>query len=289
MNEIKYKWELRKGSKKEICPSCGQKRFVPYVSTSDKVTLAGARFGRCDREQNCGYSCYPDKDINAPLITDAPKAKQLKPIRFAREFVKVKRSVLFDYVAELVTLQSAFLAWDLYKVGATKDGRTIFWQIDYNGEIRGAKAIRYKPDGHRDKNAFPPVSWLHKEKDWACAYEGEELQQCFFGEHLLKDNTKPVAIVESEKTAICMSAFFPRYVWLACGGSQNLKAEEKHEVLKGRDVMLIPDNAQFWQWKKIAEKYNYHINDYIEKNPIFEGCDILDYFDATNKKMKLKL
>ena len=57
-----YKWVLRKGSRKEICPNCGQKRFVPYVSAADGKTLAGAQYGRCDREQHCGYICYPSGD-----------------------------------------------------------------------------------------------------------------------------------------------------------------------------------------------------------------------------------
>ena len=36
-----------------------------------------------------------------------------------------------------------------------------------------------------------------------------ELKQCFFGEHLLREKTMPVAIVESEKTAIISSVYLP--------------------------------------------------------------------------------
>jgi hypothetical protein len=46
-----------------------------------------------------------------------------------------------------------------------------------------------------------------------------QLSQCLFGEHLLKDTETPVAIVESEKTAIIASCYYPEFIWLACGGS----------------------------------------------------------------------
>lgn len=288
METKKYKWQLRKGGKKEVCPNCGQRRLVPYVSAADGVTLAGAQFGRCDREQNCGYLCYPSRDVDAPKITVQPVAKQSKPLRFAREFVKACRSQLFDYAVDMLTYQSALLVWDAYKIGATNDGRTIFWQIDINGEVRAGKAIQYQPDGHRNKQYKPPVAWLHKIKAYNYAHEGDELQQCFFGEHLLKGNDKPVMIVESEKTAAILSAFVDKYIWLACGGSQNLKNDERHKVLEGRCVTLCPDNGQFWKWKKIADKYGYRMTDFCEIHPIFEGCDVLDYFDDANKKLKEK-
>jgi len=37
------------------------------------------------------------------------------------------------------------------------------------------------------------------------------LKQCLFGLHLLNENLKQVAIVESEKTALIMSIEFPNY------------------------------------------------------------------------------
>lgn len=289
MEQKNYKWQLRKDSKKEVCPNCGQRRFVPYVSAADGVTLAGAQFGRCDREQNCGYACYPSRDISSPNVSIIPEAKQSKPLRFSREYVRAARSALFDYATDIITYQDALLVWGRYKIGATHDGRTIFWQIDINGEVRAGKAIYYQADGHRDKQYHPPVAWLHKIKSYNYAHEGEELQQCFFGEHLLKGNDKPVIIVESEKTAAIMSAFVPSHIWLACGGSQNLKNDDRHKVLEGRRVILCPDNGQYWAWRKIAEKHNYTCVEILERRPLFEGCDILDYFDDANKQLKQKL
>ena len=76
-----YKWTLRKGGGKMICPKCGQRRFVPYVSTLDGKTLAGSEYGRCDREQSCGYQLYPGKDVNAGDIKPV-EVKIEPPLRF---------------------------------------------------------------------------------------------------------------------------------------------------------------------------------------------------------------
>lgn len=276
-----YKWVLRSGSRKEICPACGQRRFVPYVSASDGKTLAGAAYGRCDREQNCGYFKYPTTGTSAP----APAAKKTDteykhaPYVFNQDVVKTKRSVLLDYAVELCG-SIAYQIWDTYKIGCNREGRTIFWYIDRNGVVRSGKEIQYNTNGHRNKTTFPPVMWAHKDGEFHDKYTGDVLLQPFFGEHLLKERpTAKVAIVESEKTAALMSAFYPKDIWLACGGSQGLKNEDKCKVLKGRDVVLIPDHGQFWNWKATAEKYKWGIFDFIENNPLFEGCDILDYYD----------
>ena len=45
------------------------------------------------------------------------------------------------------------------------------------------------------------------------------LKQCLFGEHLLSEiPTKPVAIVESEKSALVATHYMPEFIWLATGG-----------------------------------------------------------------------
>lgn len=273
-----YKWELRKGGGKMICPNCGQRRFVPYVSSADHKTLAGEEYGRCDREQSCGYHKYP----NGMTACDAKKVELPKqePIRFYPSAVEISpNSTLFDYVVSLFGVRHAMAIWSRYKIGAVNK-KTIFWQIAKDGSIRGGKIIPYKTDGHRDKDDKYPAMWTHRSNAFNGYFTGKELQQCYFGEHLLKDNDKPVLIVESEKTAALMSELSDRFIWLASGGSQGLKNDDKNKVLKGREVWLMPDNGQYWAWKAIADKYGWNIFDTLEKAPIFEGCDILDYITA---------
>ena len=277
---VEYKWTLRKGGKKLVCPNCGQRRFVPYVSTADHATIAGDEYGRCDREQSCGYQRYPGKDVKADGI-EKREIQPKPPLRFYPAAVQVDvRTPLFDYVSRLLGVSRALEIWQRYKIGA--DGkRTVFWQIAADGSIRAGKSIPYKTDGHRDKTDEYPANWLHKSPFWREMYEGKELQQCYFGEHLLKAHEQlPVVIVESEKTAAIMSEYSQSWVWLASGGSQGLKNDEKNAALKGRDVWLLPDNGQYWNWATVAHENGWQIFDQIEKNPIFPGCDILDLLEA---------
>jgi hypothetical protein len=74
------------------------------------------------------------------------------------------------------------------------------------------------------------------------------LEQCFFGQHLLKEYpNKPVCIVESEKTALIAAVYMPQFVWLATGGASGCKWREwaVYKVLKGRNVTLFPDYGHF--------------------------------------------
>ena len=65
MQEFKY--SLDKSSKKYICPNCNKKTFVFYVDT-EKGKYLPTNYGRCDREQNCGYHKAPPKGNKAYLI-----------------------------------------------------------------------------------------------------------------------------------------------------------------------------------------------------------------------------
>lgn len=261
------------------CPRCGQMRFVPYVSARDMHTLAGSQFGRCDREQNCGYIAYPTTDPN-PNIEPIVQEQQ-PPLRFYPSAVKTDtKTNLFRYVSDLLGVEHALRIWDRYKIG--RDGsRTVFWQMSKAGSIRAGKSIPYLENGHRDKSDKYPANWLHCSPSWRGTYEGKELQQCYFGEHLLNAMPKaPVVIVESEKTAAIMSEVSRTWVWLASGGSCGLKNDAKNKALQGRDVTLLPDHGMYWKWSGIAQQNGWKICDYVERFPVFEGCDVLDLLEA---------
>lgn len=277
--EKTYKWTLRKGGRKLRCPKCGELRFVPYVLAADGVTLAGAEYGRCDREQNCGYQKYPNGKEAPDIEPIIPEPK--KPLRFFPAAVVVDTGTdLFAFACTLMGVSHALAVWERYKIG--RDGaRTVFWQIAKDGTIRAGKSIPYKSDGHRDKTDKYPANWLHRSPAWNNMHKGEELQQCYFGEHLLNERKDaPVIIVESEKTAALMSEFSRKYIWLAAGGSQGVKNADKNKTLAGRDVTLLPDNGQYWNWATVTNANGWNIMDECERYPIFEGCDILDYVVA---------
>ena len=67
---------------------------------------------------------------------------------------------------------------------------------------------------------------------------------------------RPVAVVEAEKTAVILSAYYPQYVWLATGGLYEVQPE-KFRPLKGRRVILFPDadpdGKAYAYWYKAAQ------------------------------------
>ena len=83
-----------------------------------------------------------------------------------------------------------------------------------------------------------------------------------------------------------MAEIMPYVVWLACGGSYMLKNERIHKFLESRRVMMVPDNAQFYNWSRTAQKYGYDISNLMEVEAPFEGADILDIFTEYNKNNK---
>ena len=68
----------------------------------------------------------------------------------------------------------------------------------------------YNPDtGKRIKEPYNHITWVHT----LLHKSGFNMKQCFFGEHLLAaDKTCPVALVESEKTALIASYYLPQYL-----------------------------------------------------------------------------
>ena len=141
--------------------------------------------------------------------------------------------------------------------------------------------------GKRIKEPFNHIYWVHK----ALKQPVVETRQCLFGEHLLSDKTKPVAIVESEKTAIIASAYLPQFIWVAVGGVENLNAE-KCSVLKKRNVTLFPDLKAFDKWniktKELSQIARFQISDLLECKATEaerkQGLDLADYLVKFNCK-----
>ena len=148
-----------------------------------------------------------------------------------------------------------------YRLGASRDGGVIFWQIDECDLLRDGKIMHYRPDCHRDHDRKPTwASYLLRKsgqlpKDW-------NNDHCLFGLHLLMEDGRckmadvKVAVVEAEKTAVIMSEVKPNYIWLATGGKTELNVA-KLRPLEGRRVILFPDtdeNGQTYRdWYDVAE------------------------------------
>jgi len=68
METKNFKYSLDPGSKKFTCPACHKKRLVKYLDNNTGNYL-NDDFGRCDRQQNCGYHKAPPKGKKCYLIT----------------------------------------------------------------------------------------------------------------------------------------------------------------------------------------------------------------------------
>jgi hypothetical protein len=165
------------------------------------------------------------------------------------------------------------------------------------------KIILYDAEsGKRIKLPFNHITWIHiLEKDELEDPYGRRnifrLEQCLFGEHLLKEYPNmPIALVESEKTAIIASVYYPEYIWLATGGLSNLSLK-LCEVLKGRNVTLFPDLNAYDKWKEKIKTFSYlaqfTISDLLEKIATEEerlnGLDLADYLIRYKLKQFIKM
>ncbi|MDY4550869.1 MAG: DUF6371 domain-containing protein [Parabacteroides sp.] len=280
------------GHNRYTCPQCGQKKcFTRYirVETGEYVDES---CGRCDHESACGYHYKP-----AEYFRDHPDRKTLyRPVSFSSTetipttpLEKPLSTIPMTYVLQSHSSQSNFMDWlrelqpdpmqlqrvfSDYLIGATKDRRVIFWQIDQKLQVRTGKTMQYSNDGHR---AGPPY-WIHSLLDRQNKLSsGWELNQCFFGEHLLKRNLQaPVCLVESEKTAVVLALFRQNCIWLATGGCSALSMQ-KCQVLKGRKVILFPDSGMYGKWIHVMERtegIDYMISPDLEGHP--RNTDIAD-------------
>ena len=154
---------------------------------------------------------------------------------------------------------------EMYRLGVTKYGEAIFWQIDENTGIRDGKIMKYRKDGHRDKENPYSISWvssklfrkeMYEEDDW-------EVRRCLFGLHLMNQYPHAeVHIVESEKTAVFCSIFFgepEKHLWMATAGKGNLSKEILQPLIAARrTIALHPDRDGMEDWEQRRKDIDYN-------------------------------
>lgn len=292
---------------RNTCPNCGKRfEFVRYVDTATNEEIA-ENVGRCNREINCGYHYTPRQyyEDNKGFV-DLPKRDQfngtikpvqpVKPVEYLpydlleKTMKGYENNKFFQFLISLFREDVAMQLADSYYLGSSVHwpGANIFWQIDVYGNLRQAKIMLYEPyTGRRVKDGEDKVFFAGKKI--LNNYEAN-LQQCFFGEVLLTMNKKKrVAIVESEKTAMIASIYFPQCIWLATGGSHGCKwtTPEVCRVLERREVILFPDLGYFEKWQAKADQVRSQVtcklvvSDLLEKNGTDQqragGWDLADY------------
>lgn len=296
------------------CPSCQQrdKTFSLYIDTETGEHIHPS-VGRCNRESNCGYHYTPKQyfqDNKISFDTPQPKAykprpvtPQPKPVSFipVEVFKASLNPTAFEvnhFVKFLIDLFGVEVASELvsrYFIATSKhwNGATVFWQIDTQGKVRTGKIMLYSPTTGKRQKEFTFAHKLIKQPEFG-------LKQCFFGEHLLIDKTKPVAIAESEKTAVIASVYLPQFIWVASSGLHGLNFD-KCSILKGRTVTLFPDLSKpkiegkptaFEIWsskaKELSHLANFTVSDLLERKATEaerkQGFDLADYLIKFNYK-----
>jgi hypothetical protein len=302
MKNSQYILEKYNGpSTRHKCPHCGHKNvFTKYINELTCEPL-GDHVGKCDRSDNCDYhftpkeffAQNPNAKVSSKVSFDKKKASIPPPSEHPIELVARSMSTdrennFFIFLSELFGFNIAESLKQKYFVGTSSKrwpGATIFWRISQHGSVRGGKVMLYDPKtGKRIKEPKDHISWVHA----MARLEGFKLVQCFFGEHLLKQfPDMPVAIVESEKTAMISSIYEPGLIWLATGGKSGCPWKEREicKVLEGRTVILFPDKGCFKDWSKAAAiivrtaNCSISVSDFLEqKADMPVGADLADYF-----------
>lgn len=274
-------------STRYLCPQCLDKRktFTRYIDTETNEHLSHLA-GVCGRKDKCGYHYTPKEFFGSTGQEFKPtKVEKIvhepKPISYLDYRLVSASKRNYDQNNFVTFLKSKFdnveSVCNQYNIGTCKWylGGNVFWQIDAAGKVRSGKIMQYdKQTGKRGKYS----NWVHvvtKQSEF-------NLQQCFFGMHLITD--KPIAIIESEKTAIICALVMPEYTWLATGGRENLN-DANLQCLIGKDVTLFPDlsinSSTYIKWQKKAEPYKFKVSDYLEKIATDEhkkqGLDLADF------------
>ena len=125
-----------------------------------------------------------------------------------------------------LSVEDMHQACDRYYLGKSKTGTPIYWMID---------------NLHRPLDAHIGATWIsallkHREPliaNW-------QVEHCLFGLHLLSsEKCSAVAIVESEASAIVLSALFPESIWMAYTTTSHL-SPDLFSPLEGHIVTIYP-------------------------------------------------
>lgn len=258
-----YKYHLQPyagRSTRHKCPKCGRGQSFSYY-IDDNGWNPGPQYGRCNHT-GCGYLLYPSH-ITAPAAVAAPSpnlaTEKQPPIYYTRANVAAYRpaamnNALCRYLCTRLTDMNRFFdVLRQYCIGSVEDG-IIFWQIDEHFTIHRGKVMWYRPDGHRLKLTRPDGSEYGKvQMMWKYIpnhHRDRDPEMCYFGQHLatLYPN-KPLALVESEKTALVMSYYYPNFIWVSTLSLANFQAY-RLTSLKDRKtpIIIFPDFDGYDQW-----------------------------------------
>lgn len=194
-------------------------------------------------------------------------------------------------------------------------GGCVFWLIDEKLRVRSGQAVLFdsegktvkhiRSDGTRNRyarNIHVVMQQAYRKSNRIVPYWLTDFSTNApkwptpFGLHQLVDAPldQPIAIVESAKTAVLCSAYFPEFTWLAIGSLSYLTVDRLF-ALKNRSITLYPDLSEpptgklsaYEQWNYKAAQlqrmgFRVTVSDLLERSPATgeqrrNGYDLADY------------
>ncbi len=265
---MRYRLQPYKGpGTRHECPNCHSKHsFTYYIDANEYergiVSIFGEEFGRCDNLNSCGYEKKPNGQTQKKEIE---KIKKITPIPYTKEDVRRFRHNAFEnnlakFLLEkcnfdYIKLQQVFKD---YCIGSTYNRGIIFWQIDEFLNIHRGKIMWYKEDGHREKYFDGKQERGHIQAMWSFLNRSRDIEpeMCYFGQHLCKINPdKPIALVESEKTALIAAYKIPEYNWIATSSIMNFRSYRLNflKTCQKKEVFIFPDRDGYNDWFEKAQ------------------------------------
>lgn len=92
-----------------------------------------------------------------------------------------------------------------YRLGATKDGAVIFWEIDQQGHCHNGKFMHYLSNCHRDKSRNPTWAAAELKKSGQLSQDFEN-PHCLFGLHLINTHPDPVIRTAPKEPILSVSS-----------------------------------------------------------------------------------
>ena len=285
MSEYRFHLQKYRPGSKTTCPSCGKSRcFVRYIDEQGSISFPG-NVGKCDHENSCGYHYTPKEYFNDNpdvLEMDEGRGKSFLSAPY-KTADKTPSCLVPSYIPSSYVLRSL----SHYSINPLYQ-----YFCHVFGENEASRLFEMYRIGTSSKWGGAFVSWAHSE----LKLQDFHLKQCLFGEHLLKNSSSPVMLVESEKTAVVMSHFIPDYIWLATGGKNGCFNSEAMQVLKGREVTLIPDLGATEQWREKSALLSGICKRVVVSNVLectsdeeqrSQGLDIADFFLYSPSKRQI--
>ena len=194
-----------------------------------KELLARTSLKALGREVGLDVQMVEGHLVCTPLAPDDPRYS-MDFVMPSMKMISACRADDFDYfqpfiAAGKLTVEDMHHAAQHYHLGKTKSGQPMYWMID---------DMLQPLDAHIGQGCW--ISQLLKKRE--PLLNSWQVHHCLFGLHLLCSE-KPIAIVESEETAVVLSELFPESIWMAYCTVPHLDIE-LFEPLQGRTVNIYP-------------------------------------------------